>query len=44
MVYLLSSCNDLSYYAGTVGPLNNGHNSDDCFCPLNGGCPLFRGY
>ena len=28
----------------TVEPLNNGRNWDDCFCPLNGGCPLFRGY
>ena len=28
----------------TVEPPNNGHNWDDCFCPLNRGCPLFRGY
>ena len=28
----------------TMEPPNNRCNWDDCFCPLNGGCPLFRGY
>ena len=30
-------------YSSTVEPPNSGRNWYDCFCPLNGGCPLFRG-